>query len=570
MQKRWVQISNDSQESVELLSADLNIDKALSTVLVNRGITSINAAKTYFSPQLTDLHDPFLMEDMNKAVRRILQALEKKERILVYGDYDVDGTTAVTLMYSFLKPHTEHIDFYIPDRHKEGYGISTIGIDYAADHHFSLIIALDCGIKSIDKIEYASTLGIDFIICDHHNPGDEIPNAIAVLDPKRVDCNYPFKELSGCGIGFKLAQALAQTMKLNDSSYLQFLDLVMVSIGADIVSITNENRILAWHGLEKLNNRPSPGLFSLIKVTGRPLPYSITDVVFLIAPRINAAGRMYHAKKAVEMLICEDEFEGIDQSTFIDNSNTERKAHDQDITQEALNQIKQDPNTSSKKTTVVFKKDWNKGVIGIVASRLTETYFRPTIVLTESNGVLTGSARSVPGFDLYEALVSCSEALIQFGGHKFAAGLTLEKSNLEVFKNLFESVVSSTITDEQLIPEIKIDSELNLNQIDAKFYRILARMAPFGPDNMAPIFSTKTAKIVGKPQVMGDKHLKFWIAENNSALFECIAFGQIDQIKLLENDPFAIAYTIEEKYWKEKKTLQLNIKAIESITNFPS
>lgn len=570
MEKRWVQIQNDHHEKVDLLSANLNIDSSLSKVLINRGIDNPEKAIAFFTPSLGSLHAPFLMKDMDKAVDRIINAIHSKEKILIYGDYDVDGTTAVTLVFSFLKELTNEIEYYIPDRHTEGYGISNKGVEYAAANSFSLIIALDCGIKSIDKVDYATSFNIDFIICDHHNPGDSIPNAIAVLDPKRIDCPYPFKELSGCGIGFKLAQALSIKLNLPETSYLKFLDLAMVSIAADMVSITDENRILAWHGLQKLNDSPSSGLLSLIKVSGRPLPYSISDVVFQLAPRINAAGRMGHAKMAVKMLLCECDVEGLNHSESIDSSNQERKASDQEITLEALAQLKLDQQNDFKKTSVVFKSTWHKGVIGIVASRLTETYFRPTIVLTESNGVLTGSARSVPDFDLYEALISCQDTLIQFGGHKFAAGLTLEKENLELFKNKFEEIVASRIKAEQLIPEIKIEDKLSLNQIDLKFWKILSRMAPFGPDNMAPIFSNSSAKIIGKPQLMGDKHLKFWISENGSPLFECIAFGQYDDAKILESNNFSIAFSIEEKVWKEKKSLQLNIKAIKSNENFPS
>lgn len=568
MQKRWAPYGNNNQEKVEKLSVELQIDKALTAVLVNRGIFSFEESKNYFAPNLENLHNPFLMKDMDKAVQRIEEALQRQERILVYGDYDVDGTTAVAVVFDFLSTLTEQIEFYIPDRHKEGYGISDTGIDYAASQGIALIIALDCGIKSIDKVEKAALLGIDFIICDHHNPGEELPKAIAVLDPKRVDCPYPFKELSGCGIGFKVVQALCSIRELPDTSFLKYLDLAMVSVAADMVSMTDENRILAWHGLKKLNTDPCKGLYSLIQVTNRPLPFSISDVLFQLAPRINAAGRMDHAKKAVEMLLCTDELEGVTQSALINLSNTARKSFDQDITIEALNQLRKDPLIDSRKTSVVFQENWNKGVIGIVASRLTETYYRPTVVLTESNGTITGSARSVPGFDLYEALLASADTLIQFGGHKFAAGLTMQKENLNLFKEAFEKNVAERILPEQLIPMVTIDAEIHLNQIDAKFNRILQRMEPFGPDNLAPIFSSAKVTIVGVSQVLAEKHLKFWVVEDQSPLFECIAFGQVADLEILkEAEPFSIAYTVEEKIWKDKKSIQLNIKAIKRIEN---
>lgn len=566
MQKRWAPYGNNNQEKVEKLSIELQIDKALAAVLVNRGVFLFDDSKNYFAPNLENLHNPFLMKDMDKAVNRIEEALQKKERILVYGDYDVDGTTAVALVFDFLSTLTEQIEFYIPDRHKEGYGISDTGIEYAASQEIKLIIALDCGIKSIDKVEKATRLSIDFIICDHHNPGEELPKAIAVLDPKRADCPYPFKELSGCGIGFKVVQALCSKRQLPDTFFLKYLDLAMVSVAADMVSMTDENRILAWHGLKKLNTDPCKGLYSLIQVTNRPLPFKINDVLFQLAPRINAAGRMDHAKKAVEMLLCTDELDGVTQSALINLSNTERKTFDQDITIEALNQLMEDPLVDSRKTSVVFQENWNKGVIGIVASRLTETYFRPTVVLTESNGTITGSARSVPGFDLYEALLASADTLIQFGGHKFAAGLTLQKENLNLFKEAFEKNVAERILPDQLIPMVSIDAEIHLSQIDAKFNRILQRMEPFGPDNLAPIFSSSKVTIVGVAQVMAEKHLKFWVAEDQSPLFECIAFGQVADLNILkEGEPFSIAYTVEEKMWKDKKSIQLNIKAIKRI-----
>ncbi|RZL37177.1 MAG: single-stranded-DNA-specific exonuclease RecJ, partial [Pedobacter sp.] len=528
-----------------------------------RGITNFEDARYFFRPTLTQLHDPFLMKDMEQAITRITSAINNGEKIMVYGDYDVDGTTAVALTYSFFSQFTSEIAYYIPDRHKEGYGISTAGIDFAAENGFTLIIALDCGIRSIDKIDHANALGVDFIICDHHLPGETIPNAIAVLDPKRVDCEYPFKELSGCGIGLKLAQAYCQVNDLPDELYEQYLDLCMVSIAADIVPIVDENRVMAHFGLTKLNENPCAGLKALMQISGKTETYSITDVVFLLAPRINAAGRMGDAKDAVKMLLSDEGILADEQSTFINSQNTERKSFDQNITAEALAIIAESEVLVNRKTTVVYQNDWNKGVIGIVASRLTETYYRPTIVLTESNGFYTGSARSVIGYDLYEALLNCSHLLEQFGGHKYAAGLTIKPENLTLFSDEFEKVVSSTISPNLLIPEIKIDCEIELGQIDAKFYRILLQMAPFGPQNMAPVFVSKGVTLVGPAQIVGAKHLKMSVKQQNSAIFETIAFGLGEYENILtQNKPFSICYTIEENVWKDKKRLQLNIKGI--------
>jgi single-stranded-DNA-specific exonuclease len=563
MEKRWVQASEPDVETTESLAQQLNINTKLASILVQRGIHNFDEAKHFFRPQMEDLHDPFLMKDMDKAIDRIDLALLENERILIYGDYDVDGTTSVALAYSFFSQFTSEIEYYIPDRHKEGYGISTIGIDYAEEHAFTLIIALDCGIKSVDKIEYANSLGIDFIICDHHLPGDTRPEAIAVLDPKRADCSYPFKELAGCGIGFKLAQAYALAHDLPKESYEKYIDLVMVSIAADIVPVVDENRILAYHGLIKLNSNPCMGLKALLNSTGRMKEFTLTDVVFTLAPRINAAGRMDHAREAVKMLLCAEKESAEIQSLLINLQNTDRKTSDQSITASALDLIGSCEIQINKKTTVVYNKDWNKGVIGIVASRLTETYYRPTIVLTHSNGYLTGSARSVPGYDLYEALLSCADLLVQFGGHKFAAGLTMLPENLALFSARFEETVARTITEDLLCPEINIDTELDFNQIDGKFQRILAQMAPFGPLNLAPVFVTHNVFINGMPSIVGDKHLKLSVKQQNSAIFESIGFGLAPcGAKLAPNKSFSICYTIEENVWKDQKRIQLNIKAI--------
>ena len=563
MEKRWVQMVQGDAETTGLLAQQLNIDTSLAQILVQRGIQSFEEAKDFFRPQLSQLHDPFLMKDMEKAIERIDKALAAGEKIMIYGDYDVDGTTSVALAYSFFSQFTADIIYYIPDRHKEGYGISTIGIDHAKANDITLIIALDCGIKSNDKIDYANTLHIDFIICDHHLPGDELPAAIAVLDPKRHDCPYPFKELAGCGIGFKLAQAYCMTHHLPAATYEQYLDLVMVSIAADIVPITDENRILAYFGLIKLNNNPCTGLKALMESFGKTKDLTITDVVFTLAPRINAAGRMDHGNQAVKMLLCTADDLAKEQSLFINLQNSDRKTSDQNITAEALALIDESQVLIDKKTTVVYNENWNKGVIGIVASRLTEKYYRPTIVLTHSNGFLTGSARSVAGYDLYEALLGCADLLEQFGGHKFAAGLTMKKENITAFSDRFEEIVSSTITEDLLCPEIHIDNEIELNQIDGKFQRIIAQMAPFGPMNPAPVFISKNISFVGRPYIVGTKHLKLSVKQQNSAIFETIGFGLAEFEHLLQPDqPFSICYTIEENIWKEQKRLQLNIKAI--------
>lgn len=564
MKKRWVRAALANQETTDLLAQELNIDPDLAQVLAQRGISSFDEAREYFRPQMSRLHDPFLMKDMQKAIDRIDAALKNNEKILVYGDYDVDGTTAVALTYHFFSQFTAQIAYYIPDRHKEGYGISTTGIDYAHTEGFSLIIALDCGIKSIDQIAYAKESGIDFIICDHHTPGDSLPEAIAILDPKRNDCTYPFKELAGCGIGFKLAQAYSISHDLPAEKYEQYIDLVMVSIAADIVPVTDENRILAYHGLIKLNTNPCVGLKALMDSSGKNKDYTLTDVVFSLAPRINAAGRMDHANQSVKMLLCTEDNLAQEQSLFINLQNTERKTSDQHITKEALALIGDCEVLINKSTTVVYHEDWNKGVIGIVASRLTEKYYRPTVVLTKSNGLLTGSARSVAGFDLYEALVGCEDLLVQFGGHKFAAGLTIKPENIESFADRFEEIVKSTITDDLLCPEISIDNEIQLSQIDGKFQRIVAQMAPFGPQNMAPVFISNQVTFVGRPYVVGTKHLKFSIKQQNSPIFDCIGFGMAEEYEhlLQPNQPFSVCYTIEENVWKTQKRLQLNIKGI--------
>jgi len=563
MNKRWAVRDNADEEEVRKLAAELNIDAVLSALLIHRGISTYEEARFFFRPDERHLHDPFLMADMEKAVLRIEAAMESGEKILIYGDYDVDGTTAVSLVYRFFKNHYSNLEYYIPDRYKEGYGISTAGIDYAAANGFKLIVALDCGIKSIDKIAYANTKGVDFIICDHHLPGDELPAAIAILDPKRADCEYPFKELSGCGIGFKLIQAYAEKNNLPFEQVSCYLDLVAISIACDIVHITGENRVLAYLGLQKINNNPCIGVKMLMEVAGRKGNYSISDVVFLLGPRINAAGRIDDAKHAVELLLAADEETAKEKGLLINIKNTERKGHDLQITDEALSIIDGNELLINRKSTVVFNENWHKGVIGIVASRLTEKYYRPTIVLTRSNGHVAGSARSVLGYDLYEALCRCSDLLIQFGGHKYAAGLTMHPENVDAFIDRFEEVVSATIKPEQLVQQIQIDAELRLSQIEPKFFRVLSQFAPFGPENMAPVFISKNVYVSGIAGLVGENHLKLTVIQPGSPGFSCIAFNQGELVHQIKKDvPFDICYSIEENIWQERRSIQLNVKGI--------
>ncbi|MDB5117763.1 MAG: Single-stranded-DNA-specific exonuclease RecJ [Mucilaginibacter sp.] len=563
MNKRWAIREIPANDEITDLAGQLNIDPVLSTLLIHRGIKNYEEARYFFRPDQRHLHDPFLMADMEKAINRIEEAIAAGEKIMIYGDYDVDGTTAVAVVYSFFKNHHTNIEYYIPDRYKEGYGISTQGIDYASANGFTLIIALDCGIKSVDKIAYANQLGVDFIICDHHTPGDELPAAIAVLDPKRADCNYPFKELSGCGIGFKLVQAFAEKNGLPFEDVSCYFDLVAVSITCDIVPIVDENRVLAHFGLLKLNTDPCMGLKTLMGVAGKSINYTISDIVFLLGPRINAAGRIDDAKHAVELLISCDETAAQEKGELINLKNTERKGHDLQITDEALGMIGDSEILMGRKSTVVFNENWHKGVIGIVASRLTEKYYRPTVVLTRSNGHVAGSARSVLGYDLYEALCGCSDLLIQFGGHKYAAGLTMQPENVEAFINRFEEVVSASITAEQLIQQIQIDAELRLSQVEPKFFRILNQFAPFGPENMSPVFLTKNVYVSGNAGLVGQNHIKMTVMQEGSAMFDCIAFNHGEYLSQIKKDvPFDICYTIEENIWRERRSIQLNIKGI--------
>jgi single-stranded-DNA-specific exonuclease len=579
MEKRWVVKNLANDEITKTLSQALSIDLVLANLLVQRDVTNFEEAKNFFRPSLDNLHDPFLIKDMDKAIDRIARAIQSRERIMVFGDYDVDGTTAVALTYSFLKDFHEEVHFYIPDRYKEGYGISLDSIDFAEKKGIKLIIALDCGIKATTQINYAREKGIDFIICDHHRPGDELPDAVAVLDPKRDDCSYPFKELSGCGIGFKLAQAYYQINKLPFTDLEKFLDLVAVSIAADIVPITGENRILAFFGLKRLNLHPRAGFESILFYSNiiRKSHFSdetvftreinISDCVFLIGPRINAAGRIESGNAAVELLLCERMGETHLLSQNINNNNTERRSLDTEITRQALEMIDSDEELQKRKSTVLFSPDWHKGVIGIVASRLTESYYRPTVILTESNGVITGSARSVKDFDVYDAIDACSQYLDHFGGHKYAAGLSLKPENLEGFQKAFEETVASTITETMLVPEIEIDAELNLTQITPKFFRILRQFGPHGPGNMSPIFVTRKVIDKNTAKVVGKKHLKVTLKhpDEPGISISGIAFQQAHHYDaIVWGKYFDIVYSIEENEWNGTRNLQLNIKDIKT------
>lgn len=568
MEKIWELKKQGDPNEIKHLSAALNVNMTIARLLVQRGITTFNEAKAFFRPRLSDLHDPFLMKDMDKAVARLELAIANQEKVLVYGDYDVDGTTSVALMYTFLKPRLEHIEYYIPDRYSEGYGISPKSIDYAANSGFSLIIALDCGIKAVDKISDAKQRGLDFVICDHHNPDDEVPPAVAVLDPKQPDCNYPYKELSGCGVGFKLLQAYCQKNSIELEEIYDLLDLVVVSIASDIVPITGENRVLAYYGLKKLNSNPGMGLQTIINLAGiNGNDITISDIVFKIGPRLNASGRIEHGKKSVQILVSIDEDKSDILGEEIDSFNEIRKTLDRDITQDALDMIEKDPEMKNMNSTVLYNRDWHKGVVGIVASRVTEQFYRPTIILTESNGLATGSARSVKDFDLYEAIGQCSDLLESYGGHMYAAGLTLRIENIPEFRRRFEEIVTSQLTDHSQVQTIEVDAKITLSEITPRFYRILKQFAPFGPHNMTPVFVTEdvfdagTSRLVGKNQ----EHLKLDLVEPdvNSGIFPGIAFNQSDKFDLITSGlPFDVCYSITENEYRGKTSLQLFIRDI--------
>lgn len=562
---RWTLKPKPSEENSNKLAKELGVDVLIASLLLQRGIETYEAARNFFRPSLADLHDPFLMKDMDKAVTRIEQAITNDENILIFGDYDVDGTTSVALLSSYLKSYYPNVATYIPDRYDEGYGISYKGIDFAEDNGFSLIVGLDCGIKAVEKVAYASEKNIDFIICDHHRPGPELPKAIAVLDPKREDCEYPFKELCGCGVGFKLIQALGVKKGETIDDLILYLDLVATAIGADIVPITGENRILAYYGLKVLNSNPRTGFKAIIKQIKKQT-LTITDVVFIIAPRINAAGRMKHGNHAVTLLTETNMNKAIVWASEIEQFNTDRRDTDKRITREALIQISE-KKEEDRMTTVVYDETWHKGVIGIVASRLTETYYRPTLVFTKSGEKLAASARSVKGFDVYNALEGCAEFIEQFGGHKYAAGLTLLEKDYESFKAEFEKVVRDTIDPKLLNPELNIDAEIKLAEITPKFYRILKQFAPFGPGNMAPVFMTQNLIDIGKGKRVGEdkSHLRLVVKQGNSTQITCIGFGLGDKHDLTcEGEPFKAAYVIDENEWQGTVSLQLLLKDIKA------
>jgi len=569
MEKKWIIKEYGDRAVVKHMALMLGVSDSLANLMVQRNITTPDEANAFFNPSLEYLHDPFLMKDMNIAVDRLSTAIKKNEKILVYGDYDVDGTTAVALVYSFLKEQYSNVEYYIPDRYKEGYGVSYEGLDFANDNNCRLVITLDCGIKATEKILYARAKGLDVIVCDHHYPGEEIPKALAVLDPKQPGCTYPYKELSGCGVGFKLIHAYSKIHGIPFSAIAHYLDLVAVSIASDIVPITGENRVLAYYGLKQLNESPRTGLKEIIKEADINKALSIEDVVFKIGPRINAAGRMETGGRAVELLISNDSKIATGISKEINNYNNERRSVDRIITNEAMRMISDDQRTTNAKTTVLFNPSWKKGVIGIVASRLIETYYRPTVILTESNGFATGSARSVQGYDLYQAIEACSDLLESFGGHMFAAGLTLRKENIKPFIERFEEYVKSTITEDQMQPRIFIDTEIAFSEINEEFFRIMSLFQPFGPENMPPIFVSRNVFDTGTGRMVGSngEHLKLDLCQEKGSLkiLPAIAFNQSDRIDYIKGgNPFDICYSLEMNEFRGNKNLQLNIRDIKT------
>jgi single-stranded-DNA-specific exonuclease len=570
MEKRWIHKPAPEADKVRHLADALRVNEAIVSLLCQRSVCTFEEARSYFRPDLSLLPDPLLMRDMDRAVDRLLKALHLGERVLVFGDYDVDGTTSVALVFSYLRQFfgPERIDYYIPDRYKEGYGISEAGIDHAHDFGYQLIIALDCGVKAVDKIAYANERGVDFIICDHHLPGSELPAAVAVLDPKRQDCPYPFKELSGCGVGFKLMQAFTQRQGLAEDDLYELLDLVAVSIAADIVPIYGENRTLAFHGLRLINDRQRPqrpGLEALRELAGlQTAELNISSLVFGFAPRINAAGRMGDAKRSVAMLLADTTAEAVATAGVVDKTNQERRGFDTSITKEALEMIEQDDLLRSARTTVLFKQDWHKGVVGIVASRCLDKYYRPTIILTESNGKATGSARSVVGFDVHQAIEDCAELLDQYGGHMYAAGLTLPVENVPAFRAKFEQIVAGRILPEQLIPPVEIDLTVQLSDITPAFYRLLSQMEPFGPGNPNPVFASK--RVYAAPdsaRIVGNSHLKISLTQDGHHSVDAIGFGlgeYYEQIR--QGQPFSVCYTVEMNEYRGARNLQLRLKDI--------
>jgi len=566
MEKRWIFKAVPDQDQVSFLASALRIDHVLSSLLVQRGIDTYQKAHDFFRPSTEHLHDPFLMKDMDRAVDRLIKAFANQEKILVYGDYDVDGTTSVALVYDFLSRYYDHLDYYIPDRYKEGYGISQQGIDWANENGFSLIISLDCGIKSVDKIQYAQTLNIDFIVCDHHLPGDELPAAVAVLDAKRKDCSYPYKELCGCGVGFKLMQALCVRQEWDLELLYSYLDLVAIAICSDIVPITGENRAMVYAGIQCINKTPRPGVQALNDISGFKKIKEVSNIVFGLGPRINAAGRIAHAKAAVRLLISKTEEEATVHAANLNDKNLTRKDFDINITEEAVTMIRNDQWMADAKSTVLYKEDWHKGVIGIVASRCIEKFYRPTIILTRSGNHAAGSARSVTGFDVHAAIADCADLLEQFGGHMYAAGLTMKIENIEAFRERFEQVVASRIQPEQLIPQIEIDRKIRLEEINYKFYRILKQMAPFGPQNMQPLFVSEEVQDDGRARLLKEQHLKLFLKQGDSAVYEAIGFGMPQYFeRIKKGDKFNLCFSIEENEYNGERSLQLQIRDIKFV-----
>lgn len=566
MEKKWRYISKPPDEAIHALSRQINVNPYLSTILIQRGIDTFEAARAFFRPTLDMLHDPFLMKGMRQAVDRLSAAIGNQERILIYGDYDVDGTTAVALVYSYLKTFYDHCEIYIPDRYSEGYGVSREGIDWASQNGFTLIIALDCGIKAMEMVGLAKQQGIDFIICDHHVPGTAVPDAIAVIDPKQEDCTYPFKELSGCGLGFKLMQAFARQHRDEQAVY-RYLDLVAVSIASDVVPMTGENRVLAHFGTRKLNTDPVPGLKALMNVSGVNSDLEVSDILFTLGPRINAAGRINHASAAVRMLTAETVEEAEEFATVLNENNAKRRQFDSNITEEALRMIDGDETHRIAKSTVLFKDTWHKGVIGIVAARCVEKYYRPTVILTASNDKLTGSARSIHGFDLYRAISACGDLLEKYGGHKYAAGLTLDPNNLTAFRQKFEEVVAANLTPEMLVPVVDIDTEVFFDAITTKFVNILKQMAPFGPENTTPVFVAHNVYVFNSLTCFKEKHIRFLAGQHNARnVFQAVGFNLAEYYEKLQmGGRFSLAFTVEENTYNGVTSIQLRVKDIKGI-----
>ena len=563
---QWKIKTLPTPEKIEEICTAINVNNTLGTMLLQRGVDTFDKAKAFFRPQLTDFHDPFLMKDMDKAVARLQTAIAKREKVLIFGDYDVDGTTAVALFYGFLKQHYPHVAYYIPDRYKEGYGVSYLGIDHAFANGFTLMITLDCGIKSLAHVAYAKSKGIDFIICDHHRPGEILPDAVAVLDQKRPDCSYPYKELSGCGVGFKFLQAYCLTENIPQDNLMTYLDLLAISIAADIVPITGENRVMTFYGLKVINDHPRPGIKALIEIAGLKNTIEIGNVVFGFAPRINAAGRLAHASAAVELMLAENDDAAMALAKNINEHNTDRKELDADITAEAIAMIQEDEFLLQGRGTVLYKEDWHKGVVGIVASRCIEHYYRPTIVLTKSGDFATGSARSVRGFDVYEAIAACEELLEQYGGHMYAAGMSLKLENVAAFRQKFNEIVTATIQEDQLYPVIEADVALILSQINPKFYALIKQLAPFGPGNMQPVFISQN--LVAEPtsiRILKEEHLKMTVRhEGSKEKFDAIAFRMAHFHPLVKDgQKFNLCYTIDENTFRDNTTLQLMVKDIQ-------